>query len=619
MEKLNVSLIHEVIEQISAKLPDKTAIVADNKALIYSRLDAKANQLAAYLISSGIKCNQLIGLYMERSADIAVGILGVLKAGCAYVPIDPGYPEERIMHMIEDARISVLVTQEKLIAGIPAACRCRVVNIDQGSIHDNEAGKISRKINPSDLACVIYTSGTTGKPKGVMTTHANICNYVNALSERLQVSENDRYLHTASIAFSSSNRQLMLPFFNGCTVVMVTSEEKGNPLLLFELIKRQEVTIIDLVPAHMRSCIKFLKSIDQQEKNALLENKLRMILSASEALLSDIPEGWRSIFQRKTKYVNMYGLTETTGIIATYEIPDGKKGAGIEPIGHPIGDMAAYILDKNLKPVSENSEGMLYVSGPHLTLGYFNKPELTRKVFLENPFSTNDKSRLFRTGDICRCNCDGQIEYIGRADNQIKISGIRIETEEIEIAINKFPGIQQSVVALKEFYGTKCLAAYIVQDEKTDFSAAGLRNFLKQQLPEHMIPSYFVALDSLPVTPNGKIDRSSLPDPDPNMICRDSDMQEPANKMEKWLAEIWKKVLHIDILGVNQDFFELGGNSLLAFEVMSCIYNRFNVGLPASVLFEHPTISELSNYLQEFVNIGQNAFEAGEERKRGVL
>ena len=612
-------LIHEVIEEISIKLPNKTAIVVDDKVLTYSLLNAKANQLAAYLISLGIKCNQLIGLYLERSLDISVGILGVLKSGCAYVPIDPRYPIERIMYMLQDAQVSVLLTQENLMASIPDTSQCRVVNINLSSIFDKEIKKVSHKNNPSDLACVIYTSGTTGKPKGVMTTHANICNYVNALSNRLQISETDKYLHTASIAFSSSNRQLMLPFLNGCTVVMATSEDKMNPLLLFELIQLQEVTIIDLVPTYMRNCIKFLKLIDQQERDVLLKNRLRMILSASEALLSDIHKEWRSVFQREIKYINMYGLTETTGIIATHEIPYNNKSLVVEPIGYPIGDMTTYILDENLEPVPENDEGLLYISGPHLTLGYLNKPELTKKVFLENPFCTNHKSYLFKTGDICRYNSEGYIEYIGRADHQIKINGIRIEPKEIEIVLNKFPNVQESIVVLKEFYGEKCLAAYFVLSENINFNITELRKFIKHELPEHMIPSYFIALDSLPMTPNGKLDRLSLPDLSWNIICQDLDLQEPRNEMERWLAEMWKKILYIDVLGINQNFFELGGNSLLIFQVMSCIYDKFNINLSASILFEHPTISKLSKYLQELCNCKQNLFEIKEQRKRGIL
>ena len=555
-----------------------------------------------------------------------IGILGILKAGGAYLPLDPNYPQHRLSFMLHDAQIQLLLTQGqflKSIADVVQKDNLKVVCLDSDwmSISQQKKENPARDIQPLNLAFVVYTSGSTGNPKGVATTHANMCCYVQALQEALGIIEDDYYLHTASLSFSSSNRQLMLPFSQGSTIIMATSEDRINSFALFKLIKSDKVTIIDLVPSHQRSCIETLSQLEEESKKKILDNNLRLILSASEELLADIPQKWRKILKHKTKLVNMCGLTETTGIFATYEIPDNlDEKLKIVPIGSPIKGMDAYILDKDLGTVPSGEVGMLYVGGPNITRGYLNMPELSKDKFLHNPFDNAVTSRLFRTGDLSRRNDDGIIEYIGRSDYQIKIHGFRIEPKEIEFVLNKHPEIQESIVVAREFQGVKQLVAYFVpQNQNQPLTSTELRQFIQQDLPEYMKPSYFVRLSAFPLTPNGKIDRAALLRIDPGSICLDSDFFEPRTPVEKILIGIWLEVLGINRVGIFNNFFEIGGNSLLGYQIVSRIYDKFGINLLVTVLFEKSTVAELSEQIEKELLRTQHTYNFEKNRDKGKI
>jgi amino acid adenylation domain-containing protein len=605
--------IIDLIEEKAMFLGNKVAIIAGEKKLTYSELNQEANKLANYLKKQGIKPNQLIGIFAERSIESVIGIIGILKIGCGYVPLDSKYPKERIDYIIHDAHIEAVLTQENLISSlkeIDGLDNIKIICIDQDYKNQLESKSIEVNKSLSNISCVVYTSGTTGKPKGVITSNKNIINYVHALAKRIKIIENDRYLHTASIAFSSSNRQLLLTLSLGATVVMTTYEEKMNPIAMFKLIKTQQVTVIDLVASHMRSCIKALNQLDDNERENLLDNHLRLILSASDALLSDIPKSWKYILKPGIKYINMYGSTETTGIVSTYEILDeDSEELKVIPIGKPLDSMQAYILDDNMIPVEENQIGMLYVTGSQITEGYLNKPQLTEKAFI-----MHNEQRLFRSGDLCKYNTKGDIEYIGRNDHQIKINGIRIEPKEIEMNLNKYCGIQESVVIAREVNNQKYLLAFFIQSNGEHVNISELRSFLKSKLPDYMIPLYFMMIDEIPLTPNGKVDYFSLPEVDTQSILGSLLMVKPRNDIEEKLCDIWKHVLKLKRVGVNNNFFELGGSSTLGFQILLEIYQEFNIDISVVKLFEYPTIERLALYIQN--NFNKDNIK---KRKRGIL
>jgi amino acid adenylation domain-containing protein len=603
--------IHKTIEKQAINNPNRTAIIAGNESLSYSQLNNKANKVAAYLLSKGMQCNSIVGIYMNRSVNVAVGILGILKAGCAYLPIDPQYPQERIVFMIEDANIPIILTckSSSELNMDKVSSKVLIIDIDSELLNDNDNTFCKNQM--SDLACVMYTSGTTGKPKGVMTTHKNISSYVESLSNRLQFIDSDIYMHTASIAFSSSNRQLLLPLANGLTVIMALKKE---PLYLFETIKMHDVSIIDLVPNHMKSCLEFLKAIGEIKRQDLLSNKLRVILSASEALSTKVPDLWKLFSNRNIKYINMYGITETTGIILTYEIPNSHNNTFlIEPIGFPLNNVEIYLLNDNMEPIHDNSEGNLYIEGPQVTNGYMNNPKLTNQLFIKNPLLPQNNTVLFKTGDICRYNVDGYIEYVGRYDHQIKINGMRIEPREIELKLSQYDGIKDVVVVAKEINDQKALLAYVVIENNNNLGVSHIQSFARSVLPMHMVPTHYMQIESIPITPNGKIDQLSLPDFKSEKRANNLKTKKSCNELESWLQSVWEEILSNENIDIDDGFFTLGGNSLLAFSIITRIYNRFNINLDTSELFNNSTIRTLAKYIDEKNSI------ISDNRKRGEI
>ncbi|HSP64274.1 MAG TPA: AMP-binding protein, partial [Pyrinomonadaceae bacterium] len=468
---------------------------------------------------------------------------------------------------------------------------------------DQDWPTISKNLNTNltdaprrdDLAYVIYTSGSTGKPKGVMITHGNLANYLLALDHELQITRDDLYLHTASIAFSSSRRQLMLPLSQGATVVIATSEQRKDPLALFAMIKQRGVTIMDAVPSFWRNCTAVLASLDSETRSRLLDNKLRLMLSASEPLLSDIPRTWASEFRHPARHVHMFGQTETAGIVALYRIPSDNNGATkITPIGEPIANSEIFILDEAQRPCPLGTAGELYIGGAGVGRGYLNSAAQTPAKFIAHPFSDTPGARLYRTGDWARLNADGQIEFVGRRDQQVKLRGFRVELGEIETALAGHPAIREcAVVARNDSNGEKRLVAYFVANDAPP-SVSELRAFMSEQLPDYVVPSAFVKLDALPLSANGKVNRLALPNTDNARPELAADYVAPRTASEKRLAEIWNEVLRIERVGTHDNFFELGGNSLLVTLVCSRVRNVLKIEVPPRLLFEHPTVALLA-------------------------
>ena len=612
----------QLFEDQVNRLAEKPAVAYEDESLTFAELNARANQLARHLRSLGVGPETLVGLCIDRSLEVAVGILGILKSGGAYLPLDPEYPKERLAFMLDDARPMLVLTRSKLADRVSKTA-ARVVLIDRDLRNISQQGKtnVDNAPQPRDLAYVIYTSGSTGKPKGVTIEHGNLANYLLALDHELKITRDDIYLHTASIAFSSSRRQLMLPLSQGATVVIATSDERKDPLALFEMIRHRGVTIMDAVPSFWRNCTAILAALESETRRDLLDNKLRLMLSASEPLLSDIPKTWASEFRHPARHVHMFGQTETAGIVSIYRVPAEISNAKIVPIGRPIANSEIYILNEEKQPCAAGVAGELFIGGAGVGRGYLNRPELTAEKFIANPFSDQYGARLYRTGDWAKYDADGQIRFVGRRDQQVKLRGFRVELGEVETALAKHPAIRESVVIARDetnatsltpgspagqpgwggavsegsttLQTEKKLIAYFVADAPAP-TISELRAFLLEQLPDYQVPSGFVQLDALPLSANGKVNRLALPDPDRTRPELSAPYSAPRNEIEQRLSEIWSEVLRLDRISINDDFFELGGNSLQAAQVCSRARNHFNCDIPLRLIFERRTIALMS-------------------------
>ena len=591
--------IYQLFEEQATQTPDVMAVVCDEIHLTYQALHDRTNRVARHLQGLGVGPEVRVGICLERSVELVVGMLGILKAGGAYVPLDPGYPQERLAFMLADAQVQVLLTQQGLVAGLPEhRAQMFCLDADWPLIEQQETDQAQLQLSPQNLAYVMYTSGSTGEPRGTMITQANVGHYVRALQARLGIAADDRYLHTASVAFSSSVRQLMLPLTHGATVVMATTDQLRDPLALGQAIKRHEVTVLDMMPSYWRNLTNALRRLTPEARRALLDNGLRLLLSASEPLASDVPGIWATEFQHPAYLLNMFGQTETTGIVAVYPIPSQGDTGPIVPIGRPIVDTQVYLLDPHLQPVPIGVPGELCVGGRGLGRGYLHRPELTAQKFLPQPFSAEPGAWLYRTGDLARYLPDGTIAFLGRLDHQVKIRGGRIEPGEIEAVLSQHPAVAAAVVVGREATpgSDQHLVAYVVPKAEAGrgcelLSVSALRDFLQQKLPAYMVPAAFVPLAALPLTPNGKIDRQALPAPTPAQPALEKAFVPPRTPVEAEVARIWAEVLGRDRVGVHDNFFELGGHSLLAAQVIYRLRETFLVDLPLPSLFEAPTVA----------------------------
>jgi len=576
---------------------DRPAVIAENGQLTYAELNARANQLARHLRALGATAESLVGICIDRSLEMAVAIVAALKSGAGYLPIDPDYPIERLQWMLGDSDVALVITNDALRQKL-STCSAQLVAMDaeDSAIAAQDSSNLESHPAPDHLAYVIYTSGSTGQPKGVMITHASLANYVLALHHELGINSNDRYLHTASIAFSSSRRQLLLPLSQGATVVIASSDQRKDPLALFQMINRERITVMDAVPSFWRTCTALLRTLPEGKRDQLLRNQLRLMLSASEQLLSDIPRTWLHDFGHAARHVHMFGQTETAGIVCLHEINADEielsTDVNVVPVGRPIANTEIYILDGERQPVAPGSVGELYIGGAGVGRGYLRRPDLTATKFIPHPFKSD--SRLYRSGDWARLRSDGQIECTGRHDSQIKIRGFRVEPGEIQATLANHPSVAENVIVAREGHGTdKRLVAYFVRSA-TPVTASDLRNYLNERLPDYMVPSTFVELDSLPLNANGKVDRLALPEPPAVRPELATPYRAPDTAMEKSVAAIWSKVLCVDTPGVDDDFFHLGGHSLLAMQVIVRINDELKASLAVKDIFDAPTIRGLA-------------------------
>jgi len=562
--------LHQLFEEQVKRTPEAVAVVYSDQQLTYNELNNRANHLAHYLQSLGVKPDQLVGICLERSLEMIVGLLGILKAGGAYVPLDPEYPIERLSFMLEDAQLSVLLTQQKLGETLPqhqASIIC--LDTDWEKIAENSQSNPENTVTPDNLAYVIYTSGSTGKPKGVLVNHSNVVR-----------------LFTATDAWYNFNSQDVWSLFHSYAFDFSVWEMWGA-LLYGGRWDRSSTTDNDL--------------------------SLRLVIFGGEALEINSLQPW---FQRHgdqcPQLVNMYGITETTVHVTYRPLSMTDLDSTASVIGRPIPDLQVYLLDQYLQLVPVGVPGEMYVGGAGVTKGYLNRPELTKERFISSPFEKdevipptplnkggNEPSKLYKTGDLARYLPKGELEYLGRIDNQVKIRGFRIELGEIEALLASHPQIWETVVIVRDdATGDKRLVAYIVPQSEKTITINEIRQFLKAQLPGYMIPNAFVILDALPLTANGKIDSRALPPPESSSEPSDKYVA-PRTPIEDILVTVWSEVLKVEKVGINDNFFELGGHSLLATKLVAQIRDRLKVELPLRQLFNSATLAELAQGIEQ--------------------
>ena len=584
--------IHQLFESQVERTPDTVAVVFEDKQLTYRELNGKANQLARYLQSLGVKPEVLVGICVERSLEMIIGLLGILKAGGAYVPLDSNYPPERLAFILADTGISIILTQEKLKSTIPSAGDVTIcLDTQWHEIAQYAPTNLTTSVEPENLAYIIYTSGSTGQPKGVLIQHNNVTRLFVATQSWFSFNSNDVWTLFHSYAFDFSVWEIWGALLYGGCLVVVPYWISRSPQDFYKLLCQHKVTVLNQTPSAFRQLI-------QVEEFVKIETPLhlRFVIFGGEALEIKSLEPW---FERHgdsyPQLINMYGITETTVHVTYRQLTISDLKSKASPIGSPIPDLQIYILDKHLQPLPIGVSGEIHIGGAGLARGYLNRPELTEQKFIPNPFSNDIGSRLYKTGDKARYLPDGNIEFIGRIDNQVKIRGFRIELGEIEAILTQHPDVGEAIVIVREDTpGDKRLVAYIVA--KKEVTSSQLRNFLKTKLPDYMIPSAFVFLDAIPLTPNGKTNRRALPAPDTSHLSEKAGIA-PRTTTELKLVQIWSEVLNIPILGVRDNFFELGGHSLLAVRLMARIEQQFGIHLPLATLFTEPTIESLASLL----------------------
>ena len=583
-DKTIVDLFEEQVE----KTPDNVAVVFEDKELTFRELNERANSLAHYLREEEkITRNDLVGIMISRSLEMIVAILGVLKAGGAYIPIDPSYPKDRIDYMLESSNSKVLLTLDKLKDNVSYENKV-IIDLEENEkyIYKNSMENLEKINEPEDLAYVIFTSGSTGKPKGVMLKQKNIVNFIYGMKKELKFTQKDTIACITTISFDIFVLESLMPLLNGLKIVIANEQEQINTKLFNELCKKQKVNIIQMTPSRLQTFM-----ID--EENLEFIKKATHILVGGEpfppVLLSNIKK------ISNAKIYNMYGPTETAVWSSMSELRDEEEIT----IGKPIANTQIYILDKNLKPAPAGVQGEIYISGDGVSRGYLNNKELTEKSFIENPFIP--KSIMYKTGDMGKYTKNGKIICLGRMDNQVKIRGLRIELEEIETLIFKYPGIKKVCVSKQEQHNRAFIAAYFIADEKIDVS--DLQKYLSKQLPRYMVPTYFVELDDFPYTPNGKIDKKKLPEPKFEKI--EKKIILPRNEVDKKLVKALKEILNIDEISLEDDFFELGGDSLSAITLCAKIQSEFNVNILVKDILANTQIQELSNEISEKIAKGE--------------
>lgn len=589
--------LHDLFVKQAHKTPTNIALIFEDTQYTYQELNEASNRLARFIRNHFQKQQQeltpdtLIALYLNRSIEMNIAILAILKAGGAYVPIDPQFPSERVSYILNDANTSLILTQQHLLSALDSYTKISKINLNDSDYRQESAEPLPSISTPVDLAYVMYTSGTTGKPKGVAVTHTGIVNRIDWMQRTYPLNQDDVVLHKTPYGFDVSVWELLWAHQVGATLIIAKPEGHQDPLYLIQLMHEQHITTTHFVPSMLSA---FTQSIAEAKQH--IPATLRFVFCSGEALAASQVNAFYNLSAHPVEIHNLYGPTEASIDVTFFPCP---RNIDKVYIGKPIQNTQIYILDEALNPVSIGDVGELHIGGIGLARGYFNKPELTARCFISNPFakSENLDSKLYKTGDLARWTADGNIEYIGRNDFQIKIRGYRIELNEIEHVLSHHPEIRQTVVIVQErnteHEKHTYLVAYYVSDAPIEESS--LLNFLKNHLPEYMLPSAFVHMHSFVLTTNGKLDRKALPHHDFSANAADYIM--PKSDLEKKLTAIWSEALDIETIGTEDHFFHLGGHSLIAARIVSTIKNRLQKEVPLTEFYRAGHIANLAVYI----------------------
>lgn len=582
--------IAELVAIHAAATPGAIALASDGQLLTYAELEQQVNQAAQYLISKGVVREQIVALCLRRSVQAVVWSLGVLKAGAAYLPLDPAYPIERLAFMLNDAQPLVLITKQEMAEQLPiGGWQTVAIDRDAAEIESWPTTLTIAPAAPDDLAYVIYTSGSTGQPKGVQVTHRSLLNLVGWHQHEFAVTAADRASHLAGLGFDAAVWEIWPYLTAGASLHLPNDGIRLSADLLRDWLTTNRITISFLPTALAERLLTLHWPGD---------TALRILLTGADTLhrypASNLP------FQ----LMNNYGPTECTVVATSGVVMSGGDQDGLPTIGRPISNTQIYILDENLREVPAGEAGELFIGGAGVARGYLNRPELTAERFIRDPFSSEAGARLYRTGDRARSLPSGEIAYLGRLDDQIKILGHRIEPNEIVAVLDRHPAIQASVViARDDAYGEKHLVAHIVLKDQAQPATVELRSFLELELPTFMVPAIFVPVEALPLTPNGKIDTVALPAPNAENTLRDLPFISPRTPVEERLAETLSSLLALEHISINDNFFLLGGHSLLGTQLIAQLRGQFGVDLGLRTLFDSPSVAQLAIEIERLIQI----------------
>lgn len=576
------STIHQWFEQQVEQSPDRVAVVFEDQSLTYLELNAHANQLAHFLRTQGIKPEQLVALYVDRSPEMLIGLLGILKAGAAYLPLDPGLPAIAIEQRLQQVQASILLTKQQFANDLTVAAQVVCLDTDS-TIAQQATTNPTHCTTPENLVYVLFTSGSTGQPKGVAVEHRQLLNYVHGISTRLTIPEEASFATVSTLAADLGNTTLFACLCTGGCLHLISQERSLDPSALAEYGQRHAIDYLKIVPSHLKVLL------DAANCQAILPR--RQLILGGETLHWHLVEQIRQ-YAPTCQILNHYGPTETTVGVLTYEVQERLSAADSEtvPLGYPLPNTQVYLLDTDLQPVPIGFTGEIYIGGASVTRGYHAQPEFTTAAFVPHPFSSDPDARLYKTGDYARYRLDGTIEFLGRADQQVKIRGFRIELGEIEAALNRHPEVREAIVLATEAEHPQ-LIAYVVPEQAA--AIENLRQFLQAKLPEVMVPSAIVPLKTLPLLPNGKLDRHTLLAMEFSQADTNSAVVPPRTSIEATIAQIWETVLRLPQVGIYDNFFELGGDSILCIQVIAKA-SQAGLRFTPKQLFEHPTIASLA-------------------------
>lgn len=579
--EIPATTLHELIERQAVDRAEQQAVIFEGSTLSYGELNRRANRLAHLLLEKNVCAEDRVGVFLERSQDMIVAILAVLKAGGAYVPIDPSYPKDRVRFILDDSQAVCLITESGLISSLEPV-ELATIRLDQTAVlaEQPETDPVS-DVLPEHLAYVIYTSGSTGTPKGVMVEHRSAVNFTLQTIEEFEITDADRILQFASLSFDVSVFEVFTALIAGIPLVVASALDRRSPENLTVLMQGTNVTVAELPPA-------LLPLLDE----AALPH-LRLVSVGGEMVPGDLVGVWATEVRR---FINGYGPSEATVAVILNDCKGEWKST--PPIGRPMANHRAYVVDAHLQPVPIGTPGELCLSGAGLARGYLNHPDLTEQSFVANPFSTDPQyTRLYKTGDLARWMPDGKLEILGRVDRQIKIRGFRVELGEIETVLSEHPDVKQAVIEPHDDQERgRRLIAYVVLNSGAVLDIKSLREFVGSQLPSYMVPSVVLEIDQVPLTNNGKVDRKQLPVPDESLIIISDDYMEPTNETEQQIADqIFAQMLGVDRVGLKDNFFDLGGNSLQAIQVVSRVRTMFQVELSLVDFIQSATVANLAN------------------------